>query len=106
MPSLIINLLTNSEGGFESKKIFKKFDKILRCDGNNNNNNQPQDVDFENDPFLFNRTANCTFPGSAVFQLMKLHSETIERVNEYFHNITIKNAWLTDYNLRSVFKYL
>jgi len=105
MPSLIINLLTNSEGGFESKKIFKKFDKILRCDGNKNNS-QPQDVDFENDPFLFSRAANCTFPGSAVFQLMKLHSETIERVNEYFHNITIKNAWLTDYNLRSVFKYL
>jgi hypothetical protein len=105
MPSLIINLLTNSEGGFEGKKIFKKFDKILRCDGNNSNN-QPQDIDFENDPFLFNRTANCIFPGSSVFQLMKFHSETIKRVNDYLYNTTIRNAWLTDYNLRSVFKYL
>jgi hypothetical protein len=58
MPSLIINLLTNSEGGFESKKIFKKLDKILQCNGNNNVNNyytNNQDVDFESDPFLFNR---------------------------------------------------
>ena len=108
LPSLIVNLLTISHGKFDSKIVFEKFDKIMGCTSPNINVNNyyssnNNDVDFTNDPHLFNHCANCQFPGSKVFRMVEQHTEIIKRVNNYIYDVTIHKAWLTDYNIRHNF---
>ncbi|RWS06838.1 hypothetical protein B4U79_08355 [Dinothrombium tinctorium] len=102
LPSLIVNLLTISHGRYNSSYVFKAFDRILRCTPSSryDSTSHRMDVDFENDPNLWQRAANCHFPGFAVFQLTYDVSEAIKRFNEYSYSVTIHKAWMTDYNIR------
>lgn len=93
-PSLIVNLLTVSQGYF-SQQLFTKFHNILQCTVH-----QRAQVDFETDPHLWQRASSCFFPGSAIFRMTQHHSEAIKRVDEYLYDVTIHKAWLTDYNIR------
>lgn len=102
LPSLIVDLLTLSSGHFESAVIFKKFDKIMQCSSSHNyySSSNQNEVDFEGDPYLWQRASGCFFPGSPVFRLTQHLSEAIKRVNDYIYDITIHKAWMTDYNIR------
>ncbi|GIY53465.1 hexosaminidase D [Caerostris darwini] len=94
IPSLIIDLLTVTQGYF-SQQLFTKFHHILQCTVH-----QRSQVDFETDPHLWQRASSCFFPGSAVFRMTQHHSEAIKRVDDYLYDVTIHKAWLTDYNVR------
>lgn len=69
LPSLIINLLTVTQGYF-NQQLFTKFHHILQCTVH-----QRAQVDFETDPHLWQRASSCFFPGSAVFRMTQHHSE-------------------------------
>ncbi|GFT14208.1 hexosaminidase D [Nephila pilipes] len=94
LPSLIIDLLTVTQGYF-SQQLFTKFHHILQCTVH-----QRSQVDFETDPHLWQRASSCFFPGSAVFRMTQHHSEAIKRVDDYLYDVTVHKAWLTDYNIR------
>ncbi|GBM82078.1 Hexosaminidase D [Araneus ventricosus] len=94
LPSLVIDLLTVTQGYF-SQQLFTKFHHILQCTVH-----QRSQVDFETDPHLWQRASSCFFPGSAVFRMTQHHSEAIKRVDDYLYDVTIHKAWLTDYNIR------
>lgn len=94
IPSLVVNLLTITQGYF-SQTLFSKFHRILQCTVH-----QRGQVDFETDPHLWQRASSCFFPGSAVFRMTQHHSDAIKRVNDYLYDVTIHKAWLTEYNVR------
>ncbi|KAG8185057.1 hypothetical protein JTE90_017074 [Oedothorax gibbosus] len=93
-PSLIINLLTVTQGYF-NQQLFTKFHHVLQCTVH-----QRSQVDFETDQYLWQRASSCFFPGSAIFRMTQHHSEAIKRVDDYLYDVTIHKAWLTDYNIR------
>ncbi|RWS27090.1 hypothetical protein B4U80_05337 [Leptotrombidium deliense] len=104
LPSLVVNLLTLSHGRYNSTYVFKMFDRLMRCPSNTHYYSSNQlEVDFENDPNLWQRAANCLFPGSSVFQLTMDVVEAVKRFNEYSYSVTIHKAWMTDYNVRRNF---
>uniref|UniRef100_A0A2L2Y7K7 beta-N-acetylhexosaminidase n=1 Tax=Parasteatoda tepidariorum TaxID=114398 RepID=A0A2L2Y7K7_PARTP len=94
LPSLIIDLLTVTQGYF-SQTLFTKFHNILQCTVH-----QRVQVDFETDPHLWQRASSCFFPGSAVFRMTQHHSEAVKRVDDYLYDVTIHKAWMTEYNVR------
>lgn len=94
IPSLVVNLLTVTQGFF-SQTLFSKFHRILQCTVH-----QRGQVDFETDPHLWQRGSSCFFPGSAVFRMTQHHSDAIKRVNDYLYDVSIHKAWLTEYNVR------
>ncbi|XP_053206083.1 hexosaminidase D-like [Panonychus citri] len=119
LPSLIIDLITLKNGHFDVTKVFKEFDKIMKCSSSSsysNNNNQygyreesnmigsnngnTNGFDFESDPYLYNRASNCLFPGSSIFKMTQTVADAVKRVNDYIYDVTIHKAWLTDYNVR------
>lgn len=99
LPSLVLNLLTTSNGRFDSPLIFKKFDSIMSC-SSHNFYNTPSNPDLDSDPFLWNYASSCFFPGSAVFRLTQRTADVVKRVNDYEYDVTIHKAWMTAYNVR------
>ena len=101
LPSLILNLLTTTNGKFDSTVIFKKFDSIMSCQSNRNGYyNSPSTPNLDSDPFLWNYASSCFFPGSAVFRLTQHTADVVKRVNDYEYDVTVHKAWMTAYNLR------
>lgn len=97
MPSLIIDLLTVTNGRYETK-LLKQFDNLMSCD---QNYYYPGDKIFSQDPNFFSK-ANCKFPGSRIFRVMQEFDVVNRKVNDYLYDVTIHKAWLTDYNVRLV----
>jgi len=103
LPSLMTNLLTVSNGKFDSAVVFKKFDSIMSCNGRNLYSNSPStssSPDLESDPFLWSYASSCFFPGSAVFRLTQKTAEVVKRVNDYEYDVTVHKAWMTAFNVR------
>lgn len=100
LPSLMVNLLTVSSGKYDSYSIFKKFDKIMSCSRGSYYSAGAQEVDFEQDPYLWTHASGCFFPGAAVFRLTQHVADAVKRVNDYVFDITVHKAWMTDYNVR------
>lgn len=102
LPSLIVNLLTVSAGKFDSSLVFKRFDKIMQCSrgGSYYSQQGAQEVDLEQDPYLWQRAAGCFFPGSAVFRLTQHLQDAVKRVNDYIYDVTVHKAWMTQYNVQ------
>lgn len=102
LPSLILNLLTTTNGKFDSAVIFKKFDSIMGCQSSRNSfyNSPSSTPNFDSDPFLWNYASSCFFPGSAVFRLTQHTADVVKRVNDYEYDVTVHKAWMTAYNLR------
>lgn len=110
LPSLILDLLTVTNGRYESK-LLDKFDKLMNCDKNVYNTNDKLDkLDkfsniFAQDPNFFSKS-NCRFPGASIFKLMQEFEIVDKKVNDYLYDVTIHKAWQTDYNYRYfIFKY-
>lgn len=101
-PSLILNLVSVSAGGYIGKEtpIRSQISKLLKC-----SDNQLR-IDLEADEFLWNAAGRCFFPGAAVFRMTENHHETIKRANEYLEGVTINKAWLTDYNVRRNYTFI
>ena len=99
LPSLVLNLLTASNGKFDAAVVFKKFDSIMSC-SSRNFYNTPSTPDLDSDPFLWNYASSCFFPGSAVFRLTQRTADVVKRVNDYEYDVTIHKAWMTAYNVR------
>ena len=104
LPSLIINQLTLKNGKYDAASIFKKFDKIMQCPllGRSHYQGGPSTdvVDFEQDPYLWERAAGCAFPGASVFRLTQHVTDAVKRVNDYLYDVTVHKAWMTEYNVR------
>lgn len=105
IPSLILNLLTVSDGKFENQEILKKFNTILQCSNGQRNyygsgGALSNEFDFDHDPFLWSRAGTCSFPGVNVFKLTQQVEESVKRVDEYIYDVTIHKAWMTEYNVR------
>ncbi|XP_015782701.1 hexosaminidase D [Tetranychus urticae] len=112
LPSLIVDLITLRDGHYDSSKVFKEFDKIMHCsssssigqygyrEDSNIGGNSNGAVDFESDPYLYNKASSCMFPGSSIFRMTQSVAEAVKRVNDYIYDVTIHKAWLTDYNIR------
>lgn len=93
LPSLILNLLVLTNGAYSSE-LQGKFHSLLKC-------SQSRTVmDLQSDPFLWQKSYGCFFPGAAVFRLTQTHSETVKKAEDYMHDVTIGKAWVTDYNVR------
>lgn len=95
LPSLILNLLTVSQGQ-HNEDTDKKLLEVLQC----TMHSTKSIVDLENDPYLWRLGNPCSFPGSAVFRLTQYRHEVIKKVKEYLYDVTIHKAWLTEFNIR------
>ncbi|KAH9388663.1 Hydrolase [Tyrophagus putrescentiae] len=95
LPSLILNLITVSNGRYESN-LLDKFDNLMNCEKNYFYTNEKI---FTQDPNFFSKS-NCKFPGANVFRLMQEFESVDKKVNDYLYDVTIHKAWLTDYNIR------
>lgn len=105
MPSLILNLLTVSEGKFDNPVIVKKFNSVLQCSSPSRNYYSSgtalsNEFDFDHDPFLWSRAGSCNFPGVNFFKLTQTVEDTVKRVDEYIYDVTVHKAWMTEYNVR------
>lgn len=95
LPSLILDLLTITNGRYESG-LMDKFDKLMNCGKifhSFGNNILTQDSTF------FSKS-NCKFPGSDIFRLMHEFESVNKRVDKYLYDVQIHKAWLTEYNVR------
>lgn len=104
LPSLILDLLTLTNGKFETS-LFSRFDKILGCTTSRGyysslGGSASGDTDLDNDPFLWQRASGCFFPGSPVFRLTQSTADAVKRVNDYIYDVTVHKAWMTEYNVR------
>lgn len=61
-PSLILNLITATNGKFDSNAVLKKFDQVLQC---RTSAYQPP-FDLDSDPYMWTRAASCLFPGGSL----------------------------------------
>lgn len=102
LPSLVLNLLTVSNGKFDSSVVFDKFDKIMKCSARSRfySGTSSATPDFDMDPFLWTYASVCSFPGVRVFKLTQQTSDVIKRVNDYIYDVTVHKAWMTDYSMR------
>ena len=94
LPSLILDLLTVSNGKYESNLV-EKFDNLLNCEQSYMTLKRL----LKQDPNFFTKSY-CNFPGASIFRLMKEFREVNKRVDDYLYDVTIHKAWLTDYNVR------
>ncbi|XP_074596750.1 hexosaminidase D [Brevipalpus obovatus] len=99
LPSLIVDLITLKDGHYQSSQVFKQFDEIMHC-ATFGDRSLNDDVNLDNDPYLYNHVTQCEFPGAPVYRMTQTVSEAIKKVDEYIYDVTIHKAWLTDYNIR------
>lgn len=100
LPSLILNLLTVSNGKFDPT-LWKKFDQIMSCPGRSSfYSGGTTAPDLDQDLYLWSYAGSCLFPGSSVFRLTQHTADVVKRVTDYEYDVTIHKAWMTAYNVR------
>jgi hypothetical protein len=60
-------------------------------------------IDFDADPFLFDRMSWCYFPGVGLYKAVRSLIATQKDVKEFVSKATVEKGWLTDYNVRRNF---
>lgn len=93
LPSLILDLLTVSNGKYESQLIRKLYE-ILNCGQNVMISNE--NIFSKNSNFF--HLAQCDFPGSKILQMINDFEEINKRVDDFLYDLTVHKAWLTRYN--------
>ncbi|KPM07047.1 hexosaminidase D-like protein, partial [Sarcoptes scabiei] len=93
LPSLILDLLTVSNGKYESRLIRKLYE-ILNCGQNVMISNE--NIFSKNSNFF--HLAQCDFPGSKILQMINDFEEINKRVDDFLYDLTVHKAWLTRYN--------
>ncbi|KAL0269395.1 UNVERIFIED_CONTAM: hypothetical protein PYX00_007145 [Menopon gallinae] len=100
IPSLAVNLLATSHGYF-NQSLRGKLYSTLNCQ--DWTQSHAGFVNFNSDPFMWNKLSRCFFPGSSFFKLLyRLHT-TEKEVREFLEVTTRSKGWLTDYNVRRNF---
>lgn len=97
LPSLAINLVA-SEYGFFNSSVQGNVLKELECVGTHRHLEEP--LDFNADPYLYERMSWCYFPGSSLFKMTRAVQNAEKDVNEFISKVRHQQAWLTDYNMR------
>lgn len=79
LPSLIINLLTVSNGEFNYKETFAQFDKLMNCSKvSNRYNNRVYGYDKDDssllgkDVYLYNKASLCNWSGNYFYRFFNL----------------------------------
>lgn len=60
-------------------------------------------VNFNSDPFMWNKLSRCFFPGSSFYKLLHRLQSTEKEVKEFLDLTTRSKGWMTDYNIRHNF---
>lgn len=97
LPSLILSLITVSEGSF-SIDVFPKMQDLLECSARIHYH-----LDLEHDPYLWRALSVCFFPGSPVFRLTLRHNDVTKSLDKFISDTTKHKGWLTEYNVRHNF---
>lgn len=97
LPSLILNLLTVSQGHFNNK-IFPQMQELLDCSSRSHYH-----LDLEHDPNMWRALVVCFFPGSAVFRLTLRQYDVAKSLDKYIFDITTHKGWMTEYNVNHNF---
>ncbi|GBL87937.1 Hexosaminidase D [Araneus ventricosus] len=97
LPSLVLNLLTVSQGQF-NKEVFPRMQELLEC-----SSRAHYHLDLEHDPYMWRALGVCFFPGSAVFRITLRHNEVTKSLDKYINDITVHKGWMTEYNLNHNF---
>lgn len=99
---MAINLLATSNGYF-NQTLRGKLYSALNCQSESSSHSNLGFVNFNSDPFMWNKLSRCFFPGSAFYKLLyRLHT-TEKEVKEFLGITTRAKGWLTDYNVRRNF---
>lgn len=102
IPSMAINLLATSHGFF-NQTLKHKLYSGLTCQSESPSQSHLGFVNFNSDPFMWNKLSRCFFPGAQFFKLLyRLHT-TEKEVKEFLTITTKAKGWLTDYNVRRNF---
>lgn len=96
-PSLMLNLLTVSQGQFDSK-VFPKMQELLEC-----SSRMHYHLDLEHDPNMWRALGVCFFPGSSIFRLTLRHYDVAKSLDKYIFDITTHKGWMTEYNVNHNF---
>ncbi|GFT73860.1 hexosaminidase D [Nephila pilipes] len=97
LPSLLLNLLTVSQGHFDNE-IFPKMQELLEC-----SSRAHYHLDLEHDPSMWRALGVCFFPGSAVFRVTLRHNEVAKSLDKFIADITTHKGWMTEYNINHNF---
>ncbi|KAH9423131.1 Hydrolase [Dermatophagoides pteronyssinus] len=99
LPSLILDLLTATNGKYESR-LLEKFHHLMNCPDHIANAYNTMGIRLFTQEPTFSHLTDCDFPGSKVFRLMQEFEIINKRVDDYLYDVTKHKAWLTDYNFR------
>lgn len=97
LPSLILNLLTVSQGHFDNK-VFPKLQELLEC-----SSRKHYHLDLEHDPNMWRALGVCFFPGSALFRLTLRQYDVAKSLDKYIYDINTHKGWMTEYNVNHNF---
>ncbi|GIY13692.1 hexosaminidase D [Caerostris darwini] len=97
IPSLVLNLLTVSQGQF-TNDIFPKMQELLEC-----SSRAHYHLDLERDPHMWRALGVCFFPGSSIFRITLRHHDVTRSLNKYIADITTHKGWMTEYNVNHNF---
>lgn len=97
VPSLVLNLLAVSKGGFD-RDVFPRMQELLECSSRIHYH-----LDLEHDPFMWRALGVCFFPGSPVFRLTLRHHDVTKSLDKYMDDITRHKGWMTNYNINHNF---
>ena len=67
---MVVDLVAVKHGFFNSTNQGEVY-KTLGCAGNAQANNMDQPMDFDNDPYLFDKMSWCYFPGHTVYKMTR-----------------------------------
>ncbi|CAG0915239.1 unnamed protein product [Notodromas monacha] len=101
IPSLLLNLLIVTDGGFDWPRQEKRFRDALEChlgDTTHTSNT----FDWDNDPNMLRLVSMCSFPGSKFLRVAKRYLMTLESYKTKVTELKAK-GWFTDYNVRHRF---
>lgn len=96
-PSLILNMLSISQGHFDNS-VFPKMQELLEC-----SSRMHYHLDLEHDPNMWRALGVCFFPGSAIFRLTLRHYDVSKSLDKYIFDITTHKGWMTEYNVNHNF---
>lgn len=96
-PSLLLNLLTVSQGKF-TKDVFPRLQELLDCSSRIHYH-----LDLDHDPTMWRALGVCFFHGSAVFRLTLRHNEVTKSLDKYIGDISTHKGWMTEYNINHNF---
>lgn len=99
LPSLAVNLIAISHGYFNAT-VYGKLYEALNC---MQTPKYQTDLNLDSDPFLWDKFSWCYFHGSLAFKSTARLDATRRDVRSYIDRVTLKRAWLSDYNRRHNF---